>query len=76
MAKGRKAPVTLRAVIARINRRLAADGLLLKAARGAAMRPGAYYLLDTKRNVITPLEQDIEAYARKIAALAAWEELV
>jgi hypothetical protein len=39
------------------------------------MHAGAYYLLDTKRNVITPLEQNIEAYARKIAALAAWEEL-
>ena len=77
MAKGRKAPVTLRAVIARINRRLAADGLVLRAARGAAVRrDGAYYLVDTKRNVITPLEQDLEAYARKIAALAAWEELV
>ena len=76
MAKGRKAPVTLRAVIARINRRLAIDGLVLKTARGAAMRTGAYYLLDTKRNVITPLEQDLEAYARKIAAQAAWEELV
>ena len=34
MAKGRKAPVTLRAVIQRINRKLAADGLVLKAARG------------------------------------------
>ena len=42
----------------------------------AAARGGCHYLLDTKRNVITPLEQDIEAYARKLGVLAAWEELV
>ena len=74
MAKGRKAPVTLRAVIQRINRKLAADGLVLKAARGR--RGGSHYLLDTKRNVITRLDQDVEAYARKLGVLAAWEELV
>ena len=72
--KARKAPVTLRAVLQRIHRRLAADGLALKAARGR--RGGGYYVLDTKRNVVTPLDESIEAYARKLGVLAAWEELV
>jgi hypothetical protein len=73
MAKGRKAPVTLRAVIVRINRRLAADGLALRAARGRY--GGNHYLVDTNRNVIKPLDEDIAAYARRIGALAAWEEI-
>ena len=74
MAKGHKAPVTLRALFARINRKLAADGMALRAARGRY--GGHHYLLDKKRNIIKPLDEDVEAYARRIGALEAWEEIV
>jgi hypothetical protein len=56
-----------------MSRRLAADGLALRAARGRY--GGNHYLVDTNRNVIKPLDEDIAAYARRIGALAAWEEI-
>jgi hypothetical protein len=74
MAKGHKAPVTLRAVIARINRKL--DGLKLKVARGEIVRRESdYFLLHLTHNTITPLKKDIESYAREVGALKEWEEI-
>jgi hypothetical protein len=44
-----------------------------RAARGRY--GGHHYLLDMERNVIKRLDEDVEAYARRIGALAAWEEI-
>jgi hypothetical protein len=74
MVKGHKAPVTMRAVIARINRKL--DGLKLKVSRGEMVRRESnYFLLHLKQNTITPLKKDIESYAREIGVLKEWEEI-
>ena len=76
MTRGQKARVTVLAVRRRANRKLAADGLQLKATRGGQRKGEVdYLLLDLKRNSVTPLKQSLESYARKIGALADWEEI-
>ena len=50
-------PITERALLQRINRKLRADGEMLKHTRGngrAAAELGEYYALDLHRNAITP----------------------
>ena len=47
--------------------------MALRAARGRY--GGHHYLLDMKRNVIQPLDEDVAVYARRIGALADWEEI-
>lgn len=69
--KKSKAAVTLRAVIVRIRRRVAADHLAFRVARDKQ----GYYLVDLTQNTVKPLKQDIESYARKLGALADWEEI-
>ena len=74
-----KVPVTVRAVVQRINRKLAQEGSgeVLKTTRGSVMRQeaGDYYLLDVNRNWVTVKDVDPEAYARKLGVLRAWEEV-
>jgi hypothetical protein len=71
-------PVSERAVIQRINRKIAADDLQLKVARGARMQldmRGHYYVLNTRINGICYWSKglDLEAYAREVGALAPYE---
>jgi hypothetical protein len=70
--KIQKVPVSKRAVLGRINRRIAADGLVLKSMRGRGAH--AHFLLDTKTNKVEFVEP--EAYARSSGLLGAWEEVV
>jgi hypothetical protein len=73
-----KVPITLRALIQRINRKIAADGKRLRAARGRmADEFGAYYTV--RDNVIVQTfrtTNDVVSYARDIGVLAAYEEVV
>ena len=73
MAKLRmqKVPVTRRALIQRLNRKLAGD-LVLKSTRGRG--PQRWFLLNLKTNAVEFIEP--EAYARKIGSLGAWEEVI
>ncbi len=71
MAKGRKVLVTERAVLRRVNRALAAKGQVLKKQRGR----GTYVLVDTRRNVIAQEPASLEALARSLGALAAYEAM-
>jgi hypothetical protein len=75
MAKQEKAGVTMRAVIQRINRKLAADDEVLKAVRGERLRldVGDFYIVDTRRNFITGKDIDPEALARELGVLKPWE---
>jgi hypothetical protein len=77
MAK-QKAAVSLRAVIQRINRRLAADDEVLKVARGARAQLdlGDFYILNTRGNWIDHKNVDPEALARELGVLKAWEKVV
>lgn len=76
MAK-HKVPVTPRALIQRINRRLATDNEVLKAARGARMQQevGDYYIVDLSRNAVTRTSANPEKLARELGVLKDWETL-
>lgn len=75
-------PVSLGALIARINRKLEPDYCVLKITRGAAMRVdvGDMYILDWNRNFIVEPRVDPVALGREMGVLAAhefvegWEE--
>ena len=77
LAKRVTVPVTMRALIQRINRKLRADDELLKTARGprAASSVGRYFICDPRRNSITRQRVDPEALGRELGVLAAWERV-
>lgn len=73
----RKMPVTTKAVIARINRKLAVDNEQLRATRGMQMKLdcGDYYIVDFKRNFVVRPNVDPETLARELGVLKDWETL-
>jgi hypothetical protein len=75
---GSHAPVTERALVQRINRRLAKDFETLKAARGGRWRSttGDYYVVDLQRNAIARTNVDPEALGRELGVLHAYERVV
>jgi hypothetical protein len=73
MAKGKImfVPVSYRALMGRIERKLRPQGQQLRADRH---RGGvAHFLVDTKKRVILQVNVDIEKLARKIEVLEPWE---
>ena len=70
-------PVSMRAVIQRINRKLKPDLEMLKATRGERMRRefGDYYVIDFRRNFVTHTRVDPEEMARDLGVLKEWETL-
>lgn len=89
MAKKRAVPVTERAVIQRVNRKLAEKHgkipsspptarVVLKKTRGwnAVQNLGEFYTLDVYSNTVLDTHVDLEAEARELGALADWETLV
>ncbi len=68
-----KVPVSERALLQRINRRLVQDNGKVKAGRGDL---GAFYRIDTRLNGVVETDVDLEAFGRKLGVLAAWEALV
>jgi hypothetical protein len=72
-----KVPVSERALIQRINRKLKQDGEQLRRAKGsqAASTVGDYYVLDTKRNFVASSRVDPEHLGRKLGVLNPWEIL-
>ncbi len=78
MAKKQRVPVTGRALIQRINRRLARDSKQLKTSRTANTQEmvGKYFVVDTFRNAVIDTNVDLEALGRKLEVLQAWEEVV
>ena len=77
-ARSRKIPISRRALIRRINRRLRKDALRLKISRPnsrALAELGEYYHVDDRNHVTGPDVPDIEAYARAIGALQDFEVL-
>jgi hypothetical protein len=73
----RKVPVTERALLQRINRKLAADNEVLKRTRGEKMKRefGDYYHLDLMRNCILGSSVDLEKWGREMKVMAEWEAL-
>jgi hypothetical protein len=74
-ARSERVPVTERALIQRVNRKLAASGQLLKKTRGEAAEEtiGAYYVLDTRRNTVVLSRVNLVALAQKLGVLQKWE---
>ena len=70
--------VTLRALIGRINRKLAKEGRAGKrlfTARSWSVDTGHYYVVDLDRNVIEYTVGDPVELARELGVLRAWEEV-
>lgn len=76
MATAKKVPVTLRALIQRINRKLSADDEALRRARGhAEAELGEYFIVNVDRNVVVTKNVDPARLAEELGVLAAWERL-
>jgi hypothetical protein len=81
--KIKKVPISERALIQRINRRLKQDGEMLRSARGTWHQGrwypdsnlGRYYIIDFMRNFVIHVRVDLEAYGRELEVLREWEEL-
>lgn len=78
--KPRKVPVTERALIQRINRKLVKEHELLRTAR---LRPdgnqetdlGRFFVVDTFHNRVARTNVDIEEQGRELGVLQPWEVL-
>jgi hypothetical protein len=75
LAKRTTIAVTLKALMARINRRLGPEGKVLKAARSAriAQSVGRYFIV--KGNTIVAQRVGPEALGRELGVLLEWEHL-
>lgn len=78
MKKMQKVPVSVRSVIARINRKLKPDLEALKITRGDRMRQtvGDYYIIDYRRNFILNTKVDPAEMGRDLGVLKEYEEVV
>jgi hypothetical protein len=76
MLKEGKLPVSRRAVLQRINNRLAKDGEIVKKARARVETTvGEYFRLDVQRNYIVETHVDIEELGKELGALHPFEAL-
>ena len=71
----RRKPVSLRAVIQRLNRKLAHTGETLKTLRGERYLHdfGRYFIVNNATNTVDTTDVDPVALARELGVLAAWE---
>lgn len=76
-AKPQKVAVSRRAVLQRVNRKLAPQLKALKAWRTSGLRykAGDLFHLDLNRNAILNINVDLESFAREVGALQPWESL-
>lgn len=71
-------PVTKRALVQRLNRKLAEMGQLLRKSRGARaiQDAGEYFVVDLEHNVLLHKNVDLEIYGKQLESLKPWERLV
>jgi hypothetical protein len=77
-AKQEKVPVTMRALIQRINRKLAGNGQALKSTHPGSRaynELGDCYLFDTKQNEVVQTSVVPEKLGRKLGILKEWEKV-
>jgi hypothetical protein len=76
--KARAVPVTKRALLQRINRKLVEEGEVLKTARGEIAQNdlGTFYVLDINKNTVAAHDVDPETLGRKLGVLRPWEHIV
>jgi hypothetical protein len=72
-----KVPVTTRALIQRINRKLSSEMMQLKTTRGERWRNdlGDYYIIDVNKNIVVRAHLDLEELSRELGCLSPWEKL-
>ena len=72
-----KAPVSRRALIQRLNRKLAKDGFTVKKTSGkqAKIEVGEFFVLNLERGVVTEKHVNLETLGRKHGVLAEWERM-
>jgi hypothetical protein len=84
MAKSKakvKVPVSERAVLQRVNRKLAPQYEALRKWRSAGYQsgenwePGDIYHVDYSRNAMLEVKIDLESFARKLGVIADWETI-
>ncbi len=77
-SNNRFVPVSERALVQRINRKLAHNGERLKRCRGERCRQsvGDFYIIDVSCNCVIRHDVDIEDVGRECGALAGHERLV
>jgi hypothetical protein len=75
MSNRQTVPVTTRALVQRINRKLAADHEKLKVTRGQRLRDevGDFYIVNLFHNRIVCTDVDVEAQAKELGVMKAWE---
>lgn len=71
-----KVPITERAAIQRINRKLKPNGLIFKKSRSLAMASlGDYYVIDATRNAVKWSCLSLTSFGHKVGAIEEWEEV-
>lgn len=71
-----RVPITEKALYQRINRKLRADGEVLKRARGRVETTlGEFYVLDIQRNFVAQHHVDLAELGRELGVMAEWESL-
>jgi hypothetical protein len=80
MATKQKVPISMRALIQRINRKLRHNGEVSKVARGSQAESeadvGRYFIVNIERNLLVNDHCDPEAIGREIGVMAEHERLV
>jgi hypothetical protein len=74
-----KVPVSTRALLARLNRKLRHEDLMVKTCapyRRGYDELGDFYVVNTNRNWIAEKNIDLEDFAREYEVLKPWEKLV
>ncbi len=71
-------PVTERAALQRINRKLKGDYRQVRKTRTARDRGnlGEYFLLDTYRNFVVDTYVDLETMAKSLGVMGEWETVI
>ena len=71
-------PVSERALIQRINRKLAAQDEIVRTARGgrAEQDLGRYFIVDVRIGGVVHSDIDLEEWGRELAVLRSYERLV
>jgi hypothetical protein len=68
-------PVSMRALVQRINRRLKDGGEVLKAARSKRVASSVGLFFIVRRNKIATQHVDPEAFGRELGVLSDWEHV-
>lgn len=78
MKHPKKVVVSERAILARINRKLASDREAIRKSRSVQMRAsvGQFYRIDLMGNFISGYDIDLTRFAKELGVLRPWEEFL